>query len=160
GLVGDIRPHPEERACRRRSANSKARTRVSKDEDGRLGSPHASRRIAAHLSYGSTCACRAAMLLSMRPRCAAHFGQTRPRGRTTVAAGNDRRLRSIVSGLLFTMDGATSTCRAVGARSADLPPPGAPPVFSLLFTGKQRSACTAATPATRTFRARGAVTAC
>ena len=31
-----------------------------------------------------------------------------------VAVGNDRRLRSIVSGLLFTMDGATPTCRAVG----------------------------------------------
>src|SRR5262249_7535234 len=33
--VRAARPHPEERACRRRSANSKARTRVSKDEDGR-----------------------------------------------------------------------------------------------------------------------------
>jgi hypothetical protein len=65
-LGSDVRPHPEERACRRRSANSKARTRVSKDEDGRLGSPHASRRIAAHLSCGSACARRAAMLLSMR----------------------------------------------------------------------------------------------
>src|ERR1700736_3845774 len=30
----DARPHPEERACRRSLANSKARTRVSKDEDG------------------------------------------------------------------------------------------------------------------------------
>jgi hypothetical protein len=64
------------------------------------------------------------------------------------------------SGLLFTRNAATPTCRTVGARSADLTPPGAPPVFSLLFTGKQRSACTAAAVATRTFRARGAVTAC
>src|ERR1700730_6818648 len=31
-----------------------------------------------------------------------------------AAVGNDRRLRSLVSGLLFTMDGATPTCRAVG----------------------------------------------
>src|SRR5262249_51467565 len=34
--------------------------------------------------------------------------------------GNNRRLRSIVSGLLFTMNAATPTCRA-GARSADIP---------------------------------------
>ena len=33
-----------------------------------------------------------------------------------AAVGNDRRLRSLVSGLLFTMDGATPTCRAVSAR--------------------------------------------
>src|SRR5262249_29967792 len=33
-----------------------------------------------------------------------------------VAVGNERRLRSLVSGLLFTMNGATPTCRAVGAR--------------------------------------------
>src|SRR5262249_61874666 len=36
-----------------------------------------------------------------------------------AAVGSDRRPRSIVSGLFFTMDGATSTCRAVSARSAD-----------------------------------------
>src|SRR5262249_8106269 len=30
----DVRPHPEERACRRHCGNSNARTRVSKDEDG------------------------------------------------------------------------------------------------------------------------------
>ena len=29
----DARPHPEERACRRSAPSSKARTRVSKDED-------------------------------------------------------------------------------------------------------------------------------
>src|SRR5262249_19094500 len=77
-----------------------------------------------------------------------------------AAVGNDRPLRSIVPGLLFTMDGATSTCRAVGARSADLPSPRPPPVVFLLFTRKQRSACRAVARATRTFRARGAVTAC
>src|SRR5262245_28649949 len=32
--VRNARPHPEERAYRRRAANSKARARVSKDEDG------------------------------------------------------------------------------------------------------------------------------
>src|SRR6516164_1743387 len=42
----DVRPHPEERGCRRRSANAKPRTRVSKDEDGRaLMLRDASRRV-------------------------------------------------------------------------------------------------------------------
>src|SRR5262249_41142332 len=45
---------------------------------------------------------RAAMLLSMR--------ENQP-----AAVGNDRGRRSIVSGLLFTTDGATPTCRAVSA---------------------------------------------
>ena len=40
------------------------------------------------------------------------FGQTRTNPRPE---GNDRRLRSIVSVLLFTMDGATETCRAASA---------------------------------------------
>src|SRR5215469_11231531 len=35
-----------------------------------------------------------------------------------AAVGNEPQLRSIVSGLLFTMDGATPTCRAVSARPA------------------------------------------
>src|SRR5262249_6683683 len=33
----DARPRPEERVCRKSSANSNARARVSKDEDERLG---------------------------------------------------------------------------------------------------------------------------
>src|SRR6516164_6359620 len=37
----------------------------------------------------------------------------------TYGVGNNRQLRSIVSGLLFTMNAATPTCRA-GARSADI----------------------------------------
>src|SRR5262249_60333587 len=37
--VRDARPHPEERACRRRSANSNVRTRVSKDEDEQVHAP-------------------------------------------------------------------------------------------------------------------------
>jgi hypothetical protein len=67
--VRAARPRPEERACRRRSANSNARTRVSKDEDGRYGSPscfetHRSvLRLWKHLRSP-----RAAMLLSMRGR--------------------------------------------------------------------------------------------
>jgi hypothetical protein len=36
-----------------------------------------------------------------------------------AAVGNDRGLRSIVSGLLFTMSSATPTCRGLSARSAD-----------------------------------------
>src|ERR1700731_688547 len=46
------------------------------------------------------------------------FWQTKPRKHQPAAVGNDRRLRSIVSGLLFTMDGATPTCQAVGVCSA------------------------------------------
>src|ERR1700757_3302882 len=47
--------------------------------------------------------------LSALLRCDRDTRQDQP-----VAVGNDRRLRSLVSGLLFTMDGATPTCRAVG----------------------------------------------
>ncbi len=67
--VRDARPHPEERAGRRRSANAKPRTRVSKDEDERLGLPscfethRSARRLWKHLRSS-----RAAMLLSMRAR--------------------------------------------------------------------------------------------
>jgi hypothetical protein len=73
---------------------------------------------------------RAARLLSMRARRAAHFGQTNPgvilakrsQARVCVsgrsegqppAVRNDRRLRSIVSALLFTMGFATRTCRSM-----------------------------------------------
>src|SRR5215831_10592767 len=52
----------------------------------------------------------AAMLLSMRAR-----GKHQP-----VAARNEDRRNSIVSGLLFTMDGATPTCRAVRRASDHL----------------------------------------
>src|SRR6516164_1208615 len=75
--------------------------------------PHASRRIAA------------------QPRCwpnepKGHFGQTKPRGlkNQPAAVANERRLPASVSGLLFTMDGATPTCRAVSAPVADVPHPG------------------------------------
>ena len=49
------RPHPEERAGWSGPAEPNGGTRVSKDEDGRLGSPHASRRIAARFGCGSSC---------------------------------------------------------------------------------------------------------
>src|SRR6266516_1317947 len=52
-----------------------------------------------------------------------------------AGVGNDRRLPSIVSELLFTMNAATSTCRTVGARSADLTPPGAPLYFPCYLQG-------------------------
>jgi hypothetical protein len=43
-----------------------------------------------------------------------HFGRTRPsRADEPAVAESGRRVSSIVSGLLFTMDAATSTCRAV-----------------------------------------------
>ena len=61
------RPHPEERACRRRSANSNARARVSKDEDEPPSAPscfethRSALRLGKQLRSG-----RAARLLSMR----------------------------------------------------------------------------------------------
>ena len=89
--IGDARPHPEERAYRRSSPNSKARTRLSKDEDVQLSSPscfethRSARSLWKHLRWR-----RAAMLLSMRARpvlgerSQQPFGQTTPRGRTNL----------------------------------------------------------------------------
>src|SRR5262249_6392700 len=75
----DVRPRPEERGCRRRSANSNARTRVSKDEDVRLGSPscfetrRSARRLGTYLRSR-----RAATLLSMRARGRREFWPNEP----------------------------------------------------------------------------------
>src|SRR5262249_22414880 len=105
------RPHPEERACSNGSAKSNGRARVSKDEDGRGArrSCFETHRSAVGL-WKRLRSPPAAMLLSMRAN-------------QPAAVGNDRPLRSIVSGLLFTTDGATPTCRAVSARAggADMP---------------------------------------
>jgi hypothetical protein len=98
---------------------SNARARVSKDEDERV---HAPSCFETH---------RSATMLGRRHarfRCDApqhdgrgrtvHSGETKPmesmpacsmRNRPAVAE-NDRRLRSIVFGLLFTMNAATRTC--------------------------------------------------
>jgi len=84
----DARPHPEERACRRRSANLQARARVSKDGDERLGSPSCfeTRRSAFGLRKRLRSR-RAATLLSMRARAGRafwrneanrRFGETNP----------------------------------------------------------------------------------
>src|SRR5215831_12957898 len=86
----DARPHPEERARRKASANSegpcacleglilrsahpgklpqtpKARARVSKDGDDPVHAPSCFRRIAAQRCWGGGVRVRAAMLLSMR----------------------------------------------------------------------------------------------
>src|SRR5262249_15104849 len=99
------RPHPEERACSNGSAKSNGRARVSKDEDGRGArrSCFETHRSAVGL-WKRLRSPPAAMLLSMRAN-------------QPAAVGNDRPLRSIVSGLLFTTDGATPTCRAVSARA-------------------------------------------
>ena len=65
----DARPHPEERGCRKGPANSHARTRVSKDEDVRLGLPSC---FETHRSgfglWKRLRSRRAATLLSMRAR--------------------------------------------------------------------------------------------
>src|SRR5262249_53198264 len=90
------RPHPEERACASASAKSNERARVSKDEDGHGG------------GYGS----RLSLAVARIGRDDSGFSlENQP-----PAVGDDRELRSIVSGLLFTMDAATPTCRAVSAR--------------------------------------------
>src|SRR5262245_13542156 len=107
--VRAARPHPEERACRRSLANSNARARVSKDENVRLSSPSC---FETHRSVR-----RLWMLLRFVPCCdAAALGRDDDglvRAKYQPAdARNDRRLRSIVSGLLFTMTFATRTCRS------------------------------------------------
>jgi hypothetical protein len=129
-LTRDARPHPEERACRRRSANSNARRRVSKDEGVRLSfalmlrdasqlrepmeAPMLARRCDAPQHEGERARCILAKRSQRVRRDRYGLLQDEP-----VVAGSDRRRHSIVSGLLFTMDGATSTC---GAPSARAPP--------------------------------------
>jgi hypothetical protein len=122
------KPHPEE-----------ARSAVSKDEaSDPLPSCFETHRSALAV-WQHVRSRRGAMLLSMRARrrCAfwrnepnCDFGQTNPTiisakpnqarvclfGRSDGqphAVRNDRRLRSIVSGLLFTMGFATRTCRSM-----------------------------------------------
>ena len=90
--VRAARPHPQERACRKSSANLNARARVAKDEERAIGFAlmlrDASQRIWA---------VEAPALLSMRA------GATHQ----PAAVQNERRLRFIVCGLLFTMTFAT-----------------------------------------------------
>jgi hypothetical protein len=94
-------PHPEERACRREPAKHE--------------------RACARPLWKHLRSRRAAMLLSMRAsRGRPHVGQneaTRRRGENNqpAAVETDRRLGSPVSGLFFTGNGATPTCRAVSA---------------------------------------------
>src|SRR5262249_25866068 len=65
----DVRPHPEERACGKSFANAKARTRVSKDGDERLGSPSCFETHRGALGLWKHLRSHpAAMLLSMRAR--------------------------------------------------------------------------------------------
>src|SRR5215813_91570 len=80
--------------------------------------PHASRRIAAQRCWGGGVLVRAATLLSMRGEDARRILAKRsqwgacllaPLRNRPAVAGSDRRRRSIVSGLLFTMNGATRT---------------------------------------------------
>src|SRR6516165_6312582 len=72
--------------------------------------PHASRR-------------RLRRLLSMRASVGGGILASQPAARTCTnqpaAVGNNRRLRSIVSGLLFTMNGATRTCDMGLRRSSE-----------------------------------------
>src|ERR1700746_310340 len=77
----DARPHPEERGRRRSSANSNVRTRVSKDEDGRLFAPmlrDASQRIWAVEAAALASRCDAPQHEGEGG--AAHFGEAKPTG--------------------------------------------------------------------------------
>jgi len=79
--VCDARPHPEERVCRRRSANSNVRTRVSKDEDEQVHSPscfetHRSATMLGRRRARSRCD---APQHEGRGR-TAHFGEAKPMG--------------------------------------------------------------------------------
>ena len=71
-------PHPEERACRQGAASSKVRTRVSKDEDGHaaLMLRDASQRIWAAEAFAPASRCDAPQHEGARG--AAHFGETKP----------------------------------------------------------------------------------
>jgi hypothetical protein len=75
----DARPHPEERVCRKGSANSKVRTRVSKDEDvhAALMLRDASQRASAGEAPALASRCDAPQ--HEGERSAAHFGETNPR---------------------------------------------------------------------------------
>jgi hypothetical protein len=82
--AGDARPHPEERAREKLSANSNARARVSKEQDEPVGAPACFETLRRRQRLRVR---RAAMLLSMRAgkHCAFwrnepndHFGQTKP----------------------------------------------------------------------------------
>jgi len=73
--IRDARPHPEERACRRRSANSNARARVAKDEDEPPSAPSCFETHRSVLSAGEA--------IALGTRCAApqHEGdQDQPAG--------------------------------------------------------------------------------
>jgi hypothetical protein len=74
----DARPHPEERGCRKGSANADVRTRVSKDEDGHaaLMLRDASQRIWAAEAFAPASRCDAPQHEGARG--AAHFGETKP----------------------------------------------------------------------------------
>src|SRR5262249_30569891 len=107
----------EERACAGAPAESNARARVSKDEDGHgmaLMLRDASQRNDAG-EEASSFALRRSSARGARTHGA--FGETKPMGsmpacsmrNRPAVAGSDRRRRSIVSGLLFTMNGATRT---------------------------------------------------
>src|SRR5262245_3359019 len=64
----------------------------------------------------------AAMLLSMRTTVRGAFWPNEATWENQPAAvRKDRRPRSVVSGLLFTMDSATPTCRTLSARSDRAP---------------------------------------
>src|SRR6266487_40119 len=121
-------PHPEERACRGGPATSIARARVSKDEDGHGAGSSCFETHRSALGLWKRLRSRpAAMLLSMRATVRGAFWPNEakrayvfdPSEASTCGCGKRSPAALHCSGLLFTMNAATPTCRAVSARSAD-----------------------------------------
>ena len=110
----------------RRFANPNARARVSKDEDGRavaLMLRDASQRI-----WGAE-----APALASRCDAPQHEGGGKHQ---PVAVRNDGRRRFPVSGLFFTGNDATPTCRAA---EADVAPSGVPSVVIPYLTNRRHN---------------------
>jgi hypothetical protein len=111
--AGDVRPHPEECAREKLSANSNARARVSKDGDERLPAHSCFETHRSALRRRQRLRSRrAAMLLGMRATRRRAFWPNEvtrrtPREGPTCTCG---RRWSIVCGLLFTMKIPTETC--------------------------------------------------
>src|SRR5262249_48078915 len=98
--VRDARPHPEERACRRRSANSNLRTRVSKDEDEQVHSPSCfeTHRSATMLGRRRARSRSDAPQHEGRGR-TAHFGEAKPLGSMPAdPCEADLRLQEAIAG--------------------------------------------------------------
>src|SRR6266542_6689450 len=113
--LGDTRPHPEERACRRRSASANARARVSKDENDPVHAPSCFETHRSALRrWNPLRSRRTAMLLSMRARVRSVFW----RNEATMVVAKRTRLHSYRRASFFICGGDdNSQQESVGAKS-------------------------------------------